>query len=96
MTEHCRFFSDKQILYGHVVVGLEITCENGYQGMIYVTKEPAFEIPVKDTILRAWHYELSDDGKFITLTGIGNNSIAFDKVEPNSCHPTVTNWSLIQ
>lgn len=84
-------------MYGHTVRGLEITCENGFQGLIYVTKESAFVVSGKNgVVLRAWHYELSDDQKHITLTGMGNNSVAFDAVIPESCHPTVTNWPLIE
>lgn len=95
MTEHCKFESNLISVCNHYCRLLEITCENGFSAIIYVTQELPFEEMGPNNIMfRAWHYELSNDEKFITLTGINNHSVVFDAVEPNSCHPTITNWPL--
>lgn len=85
----CRFVTHEVMMFNHLVRGLEITCENGFVETIYVTKEPAFA----RLEFHSWHYELSPDGKFISLTGIINNSVNFgDQI----CHVTITNWPLLE
>ena len=91
---HCKFLTETQSLYGHNLRTLEITCPNGFVGIIYTTKDEAFEKPLGDVMLRVWHYSISDDGKRITLTGVGRNSVDFASVIPNSCHETITDWPL--
>ena len=81
----CRFIDEETHLLGHKVRLLEIECDNGYIGQIYVTKKPAFQI----NNLNTWHYDMT--GNKITLTGIGNNSVKFMGESGELCHVTITN-----
>lgn len=90
MNPSCRFLSDEFLLEEHKVRILEINCDNGYSDNIYVTSEPAFS----KKGLNVWHYETN--GKTITLTGVGNNSVDFTAVNPKAnCHVTITEWPLL-
>ena len=85
----CRFVTHEVHLFNRVVRGLEITCENGFVETIYVTREPAYAI---SGLFHSWHYEVSPDGKSISLTGVGKDSVNFGD---QNCHETITNWPLL-
>ena len=89
----CIFWEGETSFEGHIVRVLEITCPNGYHGLIHVTKEPAFSLNYSGGQHNVWHYAL--DGDRITLTGVGNNSVKFVGYDgAEICHVTVTDWKV--
>ena len=85
---HCQFVTPEMMMFNRIVRGLEIFCDNGYHETIYATKEEAFA----NERFHSWHYELSQNGTKITLTGIKQNSVNFGD---DKCHVTITNCDLI-
>lgn len=97
----CRFLSDGDYLGEDTLHRklrlLMIKFHNGFKGTIYVTAEAPFSLTLgTGRVLNIWHYELSPDGKQITLTGVGNNSVqCLSSIDGHEfAHETVSGWPL--
>lgn len=95
----CRFLSDDYVIYGETGQRarlLEITFHNGKKFPILVTEDPSgsFKTAPGHTI-NIWHYQLSTDGKRITLTAKPSSSVKIlgEKGE-ELAHETITDWPL--
>jgi len=95
----CRFLSDGYAVYGESGKKarlLEIAFHNGYKGCILVTEEPSGSfVTAEGRTINMWHFQVSADGKRITLTAQPSSSVKFmgEKGE-ELAHETVTDWPL--
>jgi hypothetical protein len=90
----CRFVGEEREFADdsrhRKIRALEITFEDGFVGVIYVTKGEEFEV---NRFARAWHYEINQDGTRITLENFKHaSSVDFlDSIH----HEVIENWPLL-
>ena len=87
IEEEREFADDPQ---HHKIRALEITFEDGFKGVIFVTKGEEF---CYGSHQFAWHYEVSSDGTKITLRNFHHPS-SVDFLDGKH-HETIIEWPLL-
>lgn len=91
MTGTCRFLDEEGYYEGTLARALEIKCEDGFTGVILVTRGE--EVLGTKPAHNIWHYEISPDGTKITLKNFKHSS-SVDFLDGKH-HITVENWPLL-
>lgn len=88
-----RYFDDD--VQKRKVQALELTLEDGFRGIIFVTDKDDFSFIQRDgREMNVWRYELSADGKRISLHNRvhGSSSVGW----PDPHHIIVEDWPLVK